>query len=366
MKIALVPGSCVPFDGTTLHNRPLGGTETAVIRLAEALDRLGHKVFVFTQIESPPLTKPLFLPYRALQDIGEVDVLIAVRELLPLFSGVRSKLKYFWTGDSYDQLQHLGLGDRRVIRTLTSLLAVSNWQADRLCAISGYPRDRAYILKNGFAPHLFANNTPRNPKKLIYTSTPYRGLAHLPFIFNKIREEVPDAELHVFSSMRVYDSANAPVAIADKAFEPVFQKLRATPGVIHHGSVTQDKLAEALLSSSLMVYPNTFEETSCIAAIESLAAGVPVITSRRGALPETVGDAGIFIEGEPQSNGYREQFIRATVNLLKDKNAWQQLHKRAVARSLSMTWDSIARGFSERILADLPKGANSQTHQSNV
>lgn len=353
MKIAFLPGSCVPFDGATLQHRPLGGTETAVIRLAEALDRLGHKVFVFTQIESPQLTKPLYLPYRALNDLGEVDVVIAVRELLPLFAGLKSKARYFWTGDSYDQLQHLGLGDRRIIRTLTALLAVSNWQADRLCAISGFPRDRSYILRNGFAPELFAPTQKRIPSKLVYTSTPYRGLAHLIPIFPKIREQVPEAELHIYSSMKVYEATGTKNSQADRQFDPIFRKLEQLPGVTLHGSVKQAELAQELSSSSLFAYPNTFEETSCIASIEALGAGLPVITSRRGALPETIGDAGVFIEGDPQSEEYRQQFISASVNVLKDHNAWEQLHERALARASLMTWDKIAASFEKRLLADL-------------
>lgn len=364
MKIAFLPGSCVPFDGATLQHRPLGGTETAVIRLAEALDRLGHKVFVFTQIESPQLTKPLYLPYRALHDLGEVDVVIAVRELRPLFSGLKSKARYFWTGDSYDQLQHLGLGDRRVIRSLTALLAVSNWQADRLCAISGFPRDKSYILKNGFASELFSSGQAapaqqRTPNKLVYTSTPYRGLAHLIPIFPKIRAEVPEAELHVFSSMKVYEATGATNSHADRQFEPTFRKLEQLPGVTLHGSVKQAALAQQLSSSSLFVYPNTFEETSCIAAIEAMAAGLPVITSRRGALPETVSDAGIFIEGDPRSEEYRKLFVSAAVNVLKDPRAWQQLHERAVARASLMTWDTIAHSLAERLIVDVRQSTTS-------
>ena len=46
MKFLFVPGSTLPFHGKTLDERPLGGTETGAIRLAECLDELGHEVHV--------------------------------------------------------------------------------------------------------------------------------------------------------------------------------------------------------------------------------------------------------------------------------------------------------------------------------
>jgi glycosyltransferase involved in cell wall biosynthesis len=353
MKIAFIPGSCAPFHGQTLEERPLGGIETAVIRLAQALERLGNRVFVFTHIDAPPVTRPLYLPLRALGDLGSVDVLISVRELLPLFAGVAATSQFFWTGDSYNQLQHLGLGDRRTIKATNALLAVSNWQADRLCSVSGYPRDKVWILRNGHEAQLFTGTEERTPKRLIFSSTPYRGVEHFASIFPAIQNEHPDAELHIFSGLKVYEGTGSYTDSLEAQYKPVMAKLATIKGVTVHGNVLQRDLAREFMKSSILAYPNSFEETSCITAIEAMAAGCVVVTSRRGALPETIGDAGMFVDGDPKSSIYQAQFCRYICNLLHDRQAWSALHARALEHSHSTTWDSIAKQFIERVQVEI-------------
>jgi len=355
MKIAFMAGAGAPFHGKSLEERPLGGTETAVIRLAQALDALGHRVFVCTNIKNPPATKPLYIPTTAAGDIGEVDVLIVVRELFPLFAPIPRKLAFFWTGDSFDQLQHLGLGDRRVIERLGAFLAVSNWQADRVCAVSGFPRSKTWILRNGIDPRLFEGEEVRRPKRLIYSSTPFRGLALLPGIFTEIQKIHPDAELHIFSGMKVYEGANAQGEAIEATFKPTYEALANMPGVTVHGNVKQNELARHLMRSKILAYPNIFDETSCITAIEAMAAGCGIVTSRRGALPETIGDAGLFVEGDPFSLPYLSQFVRYICNLLSDDRAWNDLSQRGLARAQRYSWDLIAKELSDRFQNELAK-----------
>src|SRR5215470_7854681 len=43
----------MPFSGETLRSRSMGGTESSVVQLAEALAKRGHDVCVFNAIPSP-------------------------------------------------------------------------------------------------------------------------------------------------------------------------------------------------------------------------------------------------------------------------------------------------------------------------
>lgn len=346
MRVLFLPSSVVPFHGKTLEERALGGIETAVIRLAAELDRRGHEVTVISKHPNPPLTKPLYIPESQLGQVRETDVLIVVREWLPLFSRIKARKRLFWTGDAFDQPHTVGLGDRRVVQAVDGLLAVSNWQADTLAQASGFPRDKMWVVRNGIHPPLFEGQGQRCRKRLIYSSTPYRGLVHLARLFERIKAQVPDAELAVFSGYDVY--ADRPGGVppgyegAVRELEKMKQLLMALPDVTYSSSVTQAELARQFLASAVLAYPNTFAETSCITAMEAMRAGCVPVSTRLGALPETVGDGGVLIEGLPGNPLYDEQFVAETVKLLTDDTYWEGLSRKAQQLAQHYTWGDVA------------------------
>lgn len=62
----------------------------------------------------------------------------------------------------------------------------------------------------------------------------------------------------------------------------------AHTAIRRHGALAHDRMPEALARLDALVFPSIWEETSGIGAREALAAGVPVIASRIGGVPETV------------------------------------------------------------------------------
>ena len=346
MNILFYPSGCLPFHGDSTSERPLGGTESAAIYLAQALEKLGHSAIVISSFQNPPLTSPIFLPHSAIQELDPVDVMVAVREWQPVLMPVKRKLTAFWTGDAPDQPQNLGLGDWRVAGKIDRFLAVSEWAKKTTCQASGFPLNKSAVLRNGINPEWFSGNESRNPKRLIYSSTPYRGLALLPEIYTELKRRHPDLELHIFSGYDVYTAPGQQFdqqAIAE--FNQLKEKLELLPDCTLHGNVTQQRLAKEYLKSSILAYPNTFAETSCITAMEAQAAGCPIVTSNLAALPETVGRAGILIDRKPGTPEYTQAFIESCHKLLSDQQLWQQLSATAVEQSKQNSWEQRAREF---------------------
>jgi glycosyltransferase involved in cell wall biosynthesis len=339
----------IPFNMSSLDKRPLGGMETAAIRLSEALEKLGHKVIFISQDNNPPLSHPLFLPMRALNNLGEIDILIAIREWKPLFLPIKAKKYMFWTGDSYNLPQSVGIGDRRIINKIDSLLCVSQWHMDALCKFSGFPKEKSYVLRNGIHKPYFTTQVNRRRKRLIYSSTPFRGLKYFLNIFPVLKERHPELELHVFSDYAVYSQSDK-IDYHKTAIEELSElrkKLSIIPGIFMHGNVKQEELAKEMLKSSILAYPCDFEETSCITAMEAQAAGCAIVTSKLAALEETVDNAGLLISEKPGSDAYIHEFIAATDKLLKNDRLLAELSSNAISRAQEFDWERIAVKFSD-------------------
>jgi glycosyltransferase involved in cell wall biosynthesis len=350
-KVFFYQPHSIPFDGRTPRERGLGGTESAVVYLAEGLARLGHSVVVFNGCESPGSTNSVEyarwrdLPVRSVED--EPDVVVAVRSWEAAGRARFAPLQVFWTGDAFDQPFVRRLGDAAARAEIDFFMLQSDWQAETFREHHNVPAWQ--IAKTALGSAASAVNPALRPPaeaprahRLAYASTPFRGLDVLLDVFPRIRAACPDAELEVFSSMRVYGVSEQD----DRAqHEAVYRKARR-PGVTLVGSLPQLQLAERLAASRILAYPNHYAETFCIAAVEAQAAGCAVVTSALGALPETVGEGGICIPGDPRSAGYQRAFVEACVGLLLDDERWQAASRAAMDRSWRRyAWDGIARDW---------------------
>lgn len=335
----------IPFNDSTVDTQPLGGTETGVVRLARELQGLGHEVVVFTTEPNPPLSNPLYVPVSALGDLGRVDLFVGVRDWNFLFLPVDARLRMLWTGDSPLQPFTRGLGDKRVSQHIDALLAVSEWHANNLCEASGFPRSKAWVVGNGIEPSYFEGEEPRGRKRLIYSSLPYRGLQLMPEILLRIIAAHPDVEFHSYSGFKVYQDLAADGDRID--FDRTVGALSRFSQFHNHGNVPQRELAREMMKSSILCYPNTFEETSCITALEAQAAGCAIVTSSLGALAETVGKAGILIDGEPGSPEYIHKFVEAINTLLSDDVKLESFSEAARRQAKACSWSAIAARFAE-------------------
>lgn len=318
-----------PWAPESLVKGGIGGSETAVIHVAEGLANLGLKVLVYND---PGMGEGLYCNDK----VGYFSYLRFREEIKPEFfvswrvpelsTATEAKKKLLWCHD-------LNYGDRMLKPESAGydlILGVSKWHADYLRKLYGV--ENVTYVPNGIDLSRFKGGSVlRNPEKYIYSSSADRGLPELLTLWPRVRGE-SNAELHVFYG---FNTINARPEMRN-FIEAVKRMAASTPGVVLRGRVAQDELAREMRESTVWLYPTGFVEVSCITAMEMQAAGVIPVASALGALTETAAN-GYLIPGMPRSLHYGRRFLSTVL--------WLQAHE-TERENLRGTLQQVAKGFS--------------------
>lgn len=202
-----------------------------------------------------------------------------------------NRVNVIWQHLMNDQGAIRGMADPNFIRAIDHFVYVSNWQLDRFRDLFPVDLSQNYVIKNAIEPIEFKEK-PRGKIKLIYTSTPNRGLAVLLKSFKILNRN--DIELTVFSSNIIYGKGYSNQLAGTHDY--LFHQCKTTPGITYRGYAMNKAVRQALQSSHILAYPSIYEETSCLAAIEAGAAGCKLVTTNLGALPETCENWATYVD----------------------------------------------------------------------
>lgn len=353
-----------PFAPPDLQRRPLGGSETALVHVTGGLARLGHRVIVaahpgahtgvhdgvdYVNVES-----------SAWQD-GDVDMTVVFRQLPHVRRRLPGRTRLVWVHDHIGIYPELPRGIGRALlggawrfgyrvfgRYARTVVAVSDWLARCFVEFARWPTESVTAIPNAVDPALFDGAHTAGPPvsgrtsgrlRVAYTSVPERGLELLVGrIMPAIWRAIPGVELDVYSY---------------RPLEPYRGAAHGPGRVNFRGGLRKSDLARELAAADLWLYPTDFPETSCIAAMEAQAAGVPVVSSRRYALRETVvdGQTGVLIDGPVGSADYVDRFAKAAVALLSDPARRARMAAQARRHILERyTWDRVSAQWSELLI----------------
>jgi glycosyltransferase involved in cell wall biosynthesis len=300
VRIAFVHRTVVDYTVETPYRRAIGGTESALVYVATALAARGHLVSLLTNASDPGLYRGVqCLNYKTAltpQFIAGCDVVVVSNEavgrvLRDDFKAVRPLV--LWCQHADDQPAIDGLEFTRERKAWAGFAFVSQWQMDAFCRVFWVPPERSRVMRNAVSPAFAALALQEPwfrsaaPPVLAYTSAPYRGLDVLLAAFPAIRGAVAGARLKVFSGLST--TRGGP---DDNEYADLHRQCLATEGVDYVGPVAQPVLAAELAQAAALAYPSTYPETSCIAVMEAMAAGATILTTRLGALPETMAGFG--------------------------------------------------------------------------
>lgn len=332
----------------------LGGSETAAVRLAEALSDLGYTVTVYGEVEQCAFRQVIFRHHAVFDPLQRRDVVIASR-LPQLFDRpVNAGCKLLWMHDT-------DCGPELTVeraKQIDAAMVLSDWQVGHVLSLYPFLGGRVRLTSNAINPDYFRDGTPTSGRlerncvqnhTAVYSSSPDRGLDFLLKIWPRVREQVPDAELrYCYSS--VYDAVaekSPPIA----AFRDTIRELAEQDGVINLGSLSQPDLAREMQTAHVWVAPSwstpastQFAETFCIGAVEAAAAGCRMVASKWGALPERAAQA---------APGQLVLIPESSPGAAPDEDAWVEAIVAAFAANackpsptaLELTWECVARDF---------------------
>jgi glycosyltransferase involved in cell wall biosynthesis len=93
-------------------------------------------------------------------------------------------------------------------------------------------------------------------------------------------------------------AAGVPLVVAGDGPQAGELRAAAGPEVRFTGRVTPGELAALRRGAALAIVPSRYEEILPLAALEAMAAGLPVVAARAGGLAETVPGEGLYAPGE--------------------------------------------------------------------
>jgi glycosyltransferase involved in cell wall biosynthesis len=329
---------------------PMGGAEISAVNLGEELLKAGYDVTYFLQ-RAVPFGKRLHgskLHVRRHDQIYDekLEYFICVRPHPVISQPFDGKVKkILWSGDAFDQSSNEIFWRKEVAQSMSAFVFKSNWQKEKILEKYFYIEpEKAHVIYNGIKADHFEglHNIRPQANRFIHASTWYRGVANFARIWPQILEHIPDAEIHVFSKTSLY-SENNPGDL--NGWPQIAEKLSRLPGMVLREPVPQYILSQEFRKAWLMLYPNSgFVESSCGAALQSQAAGTPVITTARAGLPETVGSGGILID---EREGWENEFAIKTIELCKNKQLRQSLSDSGRQRVSQETWQKKATEWGD-------------------
>lgn len=357
LHIGFVTGG-LPFDGLTLQEKSLGGSETALYYMAKELAARGHDVRVFCSCPRPGRYDGVqyhdLSSWKDLAGIVEFDALVVSRWYNFLATPSKAKMRIFWTHDmpSPDAKAEM---PAHMFQT-DMMFVLSEFQRKQYIADEMCPELDPLIRKttNGvdwdYIQKCIAD-VPKNRKRLIYSSRPERGLyLLLSKIWPALLDEDPELELVISS----YDISAGGVQVPEQTMQ-IYQAcndlIMKSKNVFNAGNLKKEDYYKLLASSSVMVYPTNFPEISCINAMESLACGTPLVSTRKFALTETASQGAELSEDPYGSPEYIKDIVFKTLNLVKNDVHYRMIRKsgRDWIRS-RYQWKRVAEQWEDLIM----------------
>lgn len=340
----------------------IGGSEEAVVQISRQLASLGWEVVVYAtpgenagKDVAPYMmengVKPVeWKQYYEFNPNDEYNVLVIWRTPAFFDADIKAKKKYLWLHDVMPREDFLP--DR--VAKMDKVIFVGKYHASLYEGV--IPKEKMLISGNGIEPKDFEKYEKdgewiaRVPHRIIYQSSYNRGLRILLDNWDRIKKEVPDAELRIAYGWQSFDAlcSDNPERMAWK--NDMIKLMNKCDGVVELGRIGHDEIIEEIFSADVMAYPCTFPEVYCISYVKALAGGANVVSTDFAELVnyKKTGATQVHYD-EKNIQQMIDDFISALIYGLKNPPSDRERQKRAIDARNRYSWANTAKGWDEEM-----------------
>jgi glycosyltransferase involved in cell wall biosynthesis len=241
----------------------------------------------------------------------------------------------------------LGSWAERQVLPRADVVIVLAERTAALLSANGIPSDRVRVLPSGFEPAVFAG--------VAETAAPARIRPRVGYIGRMAAQKRPELVVRAFGCMAqdsdllmVGDGPHRAAVEREAALTPVRDSIVFTGFVEHAG------IPAVLAGIDVLVLPSGYEELGSV-LVEAMAAGVPVVATRVGGIPEVVldGETGLLVPP-----GDHVELARAIDQLLGDRSMRERMSRCARDRAKDYGWPSLARRTKDIYRSVLREGSD--------
>jgi len=337
MLVTLIDDS-IPFNGMTPASQPLGGAEKAFASLPAALARAGHTVRVINRTpHAMGIEEVSWVNWEGRRP-PITEVLIAFRKPRLLKFVRATSARILWVTGAAGYLDKPQVKDM-LERTEARLVFLGRIHQE---SYTGSGQSSLRNITPGVrdeyreADDMRPDETPT----AIVTTHPKHGLDWLLDVWtSRIRPQVPNAELHVYSA--AFKKADAGETLPDD-LNVIYQKALAAEkdGIVFKSPAGDRGMCEAYRKVRVHLYPGSESEMYCSTLAETQAVGVPAVARPMGAVKERViGDKSAFL------TDMESDFADHAIRMLSDDEEFNSVSVVARRHGRSRSWDTTASEF---------------------
>lgn len=255
------------------------------------------------------------------------------------------KIRVYWLHDLPEDPETNHLKDENSRRRFHKLVFCGNWQYNRYRDFLGIPPSKDHVVLETPIDPFPKVEKEYDTIRLVYTSTPQRGLALLIPVFEKLAEKHKNIHLDVFSSFKIYGWEEA-----DKQFEPLYDKIRKHPQMTYHGFVSNDVVKEHLLKSHIFAYPSIWLECNSRSLIEAMSANLLCVHPNTGGLADTSGGMTYMYQSDHDPNIHCNLFYNAldnAIQIVKEKDTINYLNFVKAYADNRFAWSKISKQWED-------------------